>query len=332
VRIAIKPIHDPMDERIACYHRKLYDFRNLKARSMAWFVQVAIRRDMDKCINGGLDYDNPLVQFQGHQEILDKIDDLETIIRQHHIIDETALEAIGLTLYNFPTLSHFFVAPQKQAFVREVTMCELSDQADYLKSLVLNSQLADYLAERDCDENSEREAVTLVHHMTPSTLEKEAGLEQEEIRKEKLLLVDMAAPVTVLKQQFLKLLDRESRLKQGAYDDWEEYGVLPYLDIQRWVARNHRKVKANTRVELIYPNRLHGYGPKKIQETTVPHIEKLMDEKGPVFRGLLADASEEFRGTLAWTRREDPEANAAVAEEVLKRWLPRSYPFKFSRP
>jgi hypothetical protein len=329
VSIAIKPIHDPVDERIACYHRKHYDFRNLKARSMAWFIQVAIRRDMNKCINGRLDYDDAMVQFQGHREIFDKIDDLEAIIRQHHIVDEADLGTIGLTLYNFPTLSHFFVSPRKQAFVREVTIRELLDKTDYLKNLVLNSRLSAYVPEHDHEEIGGRATIAFVNQMTPSTLEKEAGFEQEAIRKEKFLLVDMAAPVTVLKQQFLKLLDRESRLKQGEYDDWEEYGILPYLDMRRWIARNHRKVTAKTRVELIYPNRLHGYGPKKIEETTVPHIEKLMDEKGPVFRGLLADASDEFRDALAWTRQEDPDANPSTAEEVLKRWLPRTYPFNF---
>jgi hypothetical protein len=50
VSVAIKRINDPTDDRIACYHRKNYDFRNLKARSLAWFVQMAIRRDMHACV------------------------------------------------------------------------------------------------------------------------------------------------------------------------------------------------------------------------------------------------------------------------------------------
>jgi len=328
--VAVKPIDDATDDRIACYNRKNYDFGSLKARSMAWFIQVAIRRDMDVCVNGGLDFDNPLVKFQGHKEIYDKLDALETLIRARHIIDEEGLETIGLTLYNFPTLSHFYVDPVKQAFVREATIRELLDKADHLKRLVLDSRLAAYVPKHDFEgENSERDKIAFVNQMTLSTLEKEAGVEQDEIRKEKLLLVDMAAPVTVLKQQFLKLLDRESRLKQGAYDDWEEYGILPYLDMRRWIARNQRKVKAKTRVELIYARRLQGYGPKKFEETTIPHIEKLMDQKGPVFRGLLAEGSDEFRDTIAWTQGEAPEANAGVAEETLKRWIPKSYPYNF---
>lgn len=327
--IAVPQISASKDERIACYNQENYHFRKLKARAMAWFVQIAIRRDMDRCINGGLDYDNPLVQFQGHQEIRDQLIDLEEVIRRHHIIDETDLETIGLTLYNFPTLSHFFVAPEKHAFVREVTVREMLDKTDYLKSIVLNSPLTAYLAGNGSAENSEQEAMTLVHNMTPSRLVKEAGLVQDEIGKEKILLVDMSAPVMLLKQQFLKLLDRESRFKQGAYDDWEEYGILPYLDINRWTSRNGQKVKAKTRVELIYANRLHGYGPKKIEETTVPHITKLMDQQGPVFQGLLAGASKEFHCALAWTRQEDKDADPAIADEVLKRWLPRTYPVNF---
>jgi hypothetical protein len=329
VSVAIKRINDPTDDRIACYHRKNYDFRNLKARSLAWFVQMAIRRDMHACVKGVWDSHNPLVLLQGHLEIFNKLDDLETLIRQRHIIDEGDLATIGLTLYNFPTLSHFFVAPKEQAFVREATVRELFDKANYIRTLVLSSRLvADVPEDKNCQEVSEQEALGFVNQMTPATVEKEAGLEEKHVRKEKFLLVDMAAPVTILKQQFLKLLDRESRLKQGAYDDWEEYGILPYLDLRQWEELNI-KVKAKTRVELIYPNRLHGYGTKKIDETTLPHLEKLMDEKGPVFRGLLADASDEFWETLAWARQEDPDVNPAMAEEVLTRWFPRTYPFNF---
>lgn len=327
--VAVKPISDPKDERIACYNRNNYDFRSQKARAMAWFVQVAIRRDMEVCLNGDLDWTNPMVQFQGHREIFDKLDALETLIRQRHIIDEDDLASIGLTFYNFPTLSHFFVAPRKQVFIREVTVRELFDETDHVKQLVRESRLAAYVPETKCGEEfSELDKLTFVHQMTPTTLEKEAGLEQHQIRKEKLLLVDMAASVTVLKQQFLKLLDRESPLKKGAYDNWEEYGILPYLDMRRWIARNHLKIKAKARVELILPVRVKPYNSKKFEETIVPHIKKLMDQKGPVFRGLLADASDEFRSTISWPH-EDAEANAGVAEDMLRRWIPKSYPYSF---
>jgi len=325
-----KPISDAGDGRVACYHRNNYKFRELKARSLAWFVQIAIRRDMRSCFQGLLHRDDPRVRLQGHLEIFNKLDELETLIRQRHIVGEDDLATIGLTLYNFPTLSHFFVAPKKQAFVREATVQELIDKGDYIRALLLKSRLAAYIpGDKNYQEASEEEGLSLVNQMTSTKVEEEAGLEGKDICKQKFLVVDMAAPVTILKQQFLKLLDREARLRLSPYDEWEEYGILPYLDLRQWEKHNSTKVKAKTRVELIYPNRLHGYGPKKVDETTLPHTQKLMDEKGPVFRGLLADASEEFWATWVHVREEDSDGNAAMAEEALARWFPRTFPHNF---
>src|SRR5260370_36433732 len=85
--------------------------------------------------------------LQGHLEIFFKGDELYGLIRRKHLIDETDLASIGLTLYNFPTLSHFFVAKREHKFVREATVRELREDVDFVHTLVLNNRLAAYLPE-----------------------------------------------------------------------------------------------------------------------------------------------------------------------------------------
>lgn len=168
---------------------------------------------------------------------------------------------------------------------------------------------------------------SLVDRMTLTKLSEEAGFDPDQISKTKLLVVDMGAPVGELKKQFLELLERQPRLKRSPYDEWEEYGILPFLDLDRWERASSTKIKPDVRAGLIYPRRLHVYGPKKIDETTRPHIKKLLDGDGPLFRGLLADASEEFWEVVSDVRKEDEPATSALAEEALTRWFPRTFPF-----
>ena len=52
---------------------------------------------------------DPRVQLQGYPELHFKSTELQTLIRTKHVIDENDLETIGLSMYSFPTLSHFFV-------------------------------------------------------------------------------------------------------------------------------------------------------------------------------------------------------------------------------
>ncbi len=151
-------------------------------------------------------------------------------------------------------------------------------------------------------------------------------MEASNISKEKFVIVDMGAPVTILKQQFLKLLDRQAPLKLNNLADWEDHGILPYLDLCQWEKESGIKIKAQTRADSICRNSINGYTAKKIDETIRPYAEKLMDEDGPVTRGLTTDAAEEFWETIFYVRGEKPDGNAEMAEEALARWFPRTYP------
>jgi hypothetical protein len=144
------------DDRVSCYHRENYDLRNLKSRSLAWLVQIAVRHDLIMSGKGVLESHNPRVMLQGHLEIFFKADELFALIRRKHLIDETDLASIGLTLYNFPTLSHFFVATREHKFVREATVRELREDVDFVHTLVLNSRLAAYLPEGQGRERDDR--------------------------------------------------------------------------------------------------------------------------------------------------------------------------------
>ncbi len=323
-----KAIHDCKDGRVACFNRNNYKFRDLKARALAWFVQIAIRRDIQLCLRAIMDVDDAGQICEGHLEICKNLNEILVLIRQRHIIDESDLATIGLTLYNFPALSHFFVVPKKQNFVRTATAQELIAVCNKMRANILNSRLVNYVpAGENPAEASDEEVLSFFNQMLPAKILEEAELDEKDTCKERFLLVDMAAPVTILKDQFLELLEREARLKRNPYDDWEEYGILPYLDLQQWEKNNGIKIKLNTKANLVLPNRGGGYTPKKIDETTKPHIAKLMDEQGPVFRGLLANASKEFREAIAWARSEARPEKHALAQEALARWFPRTYPY-----
>ncbi len=53
------------DDRVSCYHRENYDLRNLKLRSLAWLVQVAVRYDIVMSLKGLLESHDPRVMLQG---------------------------------------------------------------------------------------------------------------------------------------------------------------------------------------------------------------------------------------------------------------------------
>ena len=93
------------------------------------------------------------------------------------------------------------------------------------------------------DDPDDNDVFSLVNHMTLSAIQQEAGSEVSDVRKERLLVVDMGAPVTILKEQFLKLLDRQAPLKLNNLADWEDHGILPYLDLSQWEKESGIKIR-----------------------------------------------------------------------------------------
>lgn len=305
---------------ISCYDRQHYDFSEIKAAALAWFIQFAIRADLFDALAASEAPRSFEVEFSGQLEIAAKRSDLRNLIREKHILDEPALNSIGLSLYNFPTLSHFFVAPRKQAFLREVTVRELLEQVVRVRALVSEPPFSELgLAEDD--------PFTPALHMTPTQVEREAGIPESRISRERFLVADMAAPVTVLKAQFLRTLSRVKKQKLADYTHWGKYGVLPYIDLQDWERTSNRKIAASARANLFYGQSEHSV--KTIEETTKPHACRLLDMGSPVSCDLKAEASEQFAQAIA-VARDDSEftkEEVSAATEALERWFPCSYPW-----
>jgi hypothetical protein len=318
------------DDRISCYNSKHYVFEGIRAHALAWYIQFAIRVDVAASEVAAMSPASPEVQLSGLLELYKKRYELRELIRAKHIIDEPALETIGLTLYNFPTLSHFFVAPNKHGFVREATVRELLEEISYLHKLA--GRLASLKNPRTIG-LEEISPLRMVGQMAPSQIEVEADLSEQAALKERFLIVDMAAPVTVLKKQFLSALVRAKKQKLNSYDVWKDFAVLPYIDLKDWQSSTGLRIADNVRVNLLYGD--HDGSSKRKEETT-RHVERLLDMASPVSCGLKSAAAETFTYAITLALgdfelldlpdKEKEAAAKAAAAEALDRWFPRSYP------
>ncbi len=321
---------DPLVECYYCenYNRLTDDF---KSKALGYFVQFAIRADLHASWSAPLHLDDTRAQLQGYPEIHSKSHELQTLIRRKHVIDETDLETIGLSLYSFPTLSHFFVAPSYQASVREATTRDMCAEVLEIREMVENSELISLLPKA----SSYEEAIgALTGSMTRSQIEDATKCSPEMLAGHRLLVVDMCAPLSILKAQFLRALNRSEKQKSSAdvmYKTWRKYGILPYIDLTEWVRWNQNfRVKLPVQAELIYELDSAEDSPflyeKTVRETTEPNANRMLDLVSQAFRALLAAASVEFFNTIdqVQTAGQRP-ANEAV-EEALRRWFPRTFP------
>ena len=310
------------DDKISCYHWQGYSFAGIRAQALAWFIQFAIRADAIASEDAAKTPDSEQVQLSGLLEIHEKRGKLTELIRERHIIDEPALKTIGLTLYNFPTLSHFFVAPDQHGFVREVTVRELLEEIGYLDRVA---------GEIDAVKNSKRidgvnlTRLRMVASMTPSEIEAASRKPASECLNEKFLVIDMAAPVTILKDQFLKALVRARRQNSISFEPLSRFGVLPYIDLKDWQSSTGLRVSDEALVDLLYADPDLG---SKAKEETKRHVERMLDEDSPVSCGLRLAAAECFRQAIAFASEETElsKPEAEIAAEALDRWFPTSYP------
>jgi len=321
---------DPLVDCYYCenYNRLTDDF---KCKALGYFVQFAIRADLHASWSTLLHWDDPRVQLQGYPEIYSKSHELQELIRNKHVIDEMDLESIGLSLYSFPTLSHFFVAPGHQACVREATTRDMCAEVLEMREMVENSELIRLLPKA----SSYEEAMgALTGPMTRSQIEDATRCMPEKLAGHRLLFVDTGAPLSILKAQFLRVLNRSDKQKSSAevmYKTWRKYGILPYIDLTEWLRWNQNlRVKLPVQSELIYELDTAEDSPflyeKTIRETTEPNANRMFNVRSQAFRALLAAASEEFFDTIdqVQTAGNSP-ANEAV-DEAFRRWFPRTFP------
>ncbi len=96
-----------INPQIACYSSSAYNVNKFKSKALAWFVQFAIRADMEEAWRQVPNFENPTIQCRGDIEIHEKAHELRELIRRKHIVDEADLGSIGLSFYSFPTLHAF---------------------------------------------------------------------------------------------------------------------------------------------------------------------------------------------------------------------------------
>ena len=333
--LTVSPIDRADDPLIECYSCENYNLRmdHIKSKALAWFVQFAIRADLHASLSSLLKWDDKGVQLRGYPEIHSKAQELYELIRVKHIIDEDDLATIGLSIFSFPTLSHFFVATCSQTFVREATLEDIGANFLETRQIILDS---DQLSSLMPKASSREEAFGAIFgKMTRSQIEAEAALSQQSRSKQRLLVVDMGAPVTLLKAQFLAALDRSEKQKSSfeiLARSWKKYGVLPYIDLIEWSSKDPNiRIKLPVQAEVIYELEDSDDGAllydKTIRETTEPHANRMLDVQSQQFRALIAAASEEFFATIEYAQFSDKGVANGAAEEALRRWFPRTFPY-----
>jgi len=325
----IRSEHDP---RITCYRWSNYAFRDCHSKALAWFVQFAIRIDLAQaveCLRRGNGFNAVIA---GYPEIQRKIPELITLIRERHILDESALATIGLSLFHFPTLAPFYGSTSTQAFVREASIGELKTELENAYRAVATSALEELFP----DENGDFSLLAL-HAVwgskTSTAIQREAGIAEDKIPRERLFVVDLTAPVTVLTSQFLACLERVAKQKISAgpgYADWEDLGVLPYIDLEFWRLMSFRGTVARRVVPRVICRDTLLYTAENV-ETTLKRANKLLDKSSHAFCALQAAASTEFNAAIDFALNPEQCHNGGAAKEALARWFPRTYPHDVPR-
>jgi hypothetical protein len=310
------------------------------AKALGWFVQFAVRTDLEAADRGlhNLNNTDVDVYMLTYGEISDRIDDLKNLIRDKHVIDEPTLEKIGLSLYSFPTLARFF--ENEKTFVRQATVNEIEMTLQAARGHIerLNDRLQ--YAGNELGFDSADDIDDSLADFTPSQVKSAAYLEPDDMLDELLFIVDLSAPTPVLVDQFRKAVEQVRVRKDcgnDLYYEWLFYGVLPYLDLNCWRQDNPDiGVSQGAQVALILSQRSSKgeLSPKTIQDKTKPRAENAMDTKTVAFASLRTAASLQFADAIAFARGTLDGADSdhvKAAKEVLARWLPQTYPVNFSR-
>jgi hypothetical protein len=296
-------------------------------------VQFAIRSDLAQavgCLRRGNDF---YAVMNGYPEIQKKIPEILTLIRERHILDEGDLRSIDLSLFHFPTLAEFFDTARSHAFVREASIAELRIALEHVHKTVATSPAEELFSDEDGD-FSLPELHAVWGHKTSSAIQREAGIAEDEIPRERMLVVDLSAPVTVLKAHFLACLERagKQKISAGPGDaDWEDLGVLSFIDLEFWRSIAFRDTIPQRVVpRIIYSDRLV-FTAKNVRESTLPHVDKMLDTSSRAFCALKAAASSELTAAIefALNRGECPDGGAP--KEALVRWFPSTYPHDVPR-
>jgi hypothetical protein len=81
---------------------------------------------------------------------------------------------------------------------------------------------------------------------------------------------------------------------------------------------------------IIYSDRLV-YTAKNVDETTIPHVHKMLNTSSRAFCALKSAASAEFSAAIKYALNPEVCPNGGAPQEALARWFPRTYPHDVPR-
>lgn len=315
--------------------------RSFKSPALGWFVQFAIRGELHRAYEADWELDGNEYRALPYLKLRERSAQLLQLICRKHILDEFALAGIGMTLYDFPILFTFFGGADCRNFVREPTVHEIARYVLEMFQMLMSTDSDSRLA---IPEMSVDEIGTRIKHMTRTQVEDLGGRKQDvSSSTRRLLSVNMAAPVSVLKAQFLDILERSAKQKNEIavmIGTWLRYGVLPFIDLRECIAREAMKaISINKQLKLIYDPEFARYnkkgeelerGAKTLSETTKPHALNMLNFQSQPFCALAAAASREFHDAVTFARDPDQCSDRDAGSEALRRWIPRTYPYNLT--
>ncbi|MGO8719810.1 MAG: hypothetical protein ACLQMO_11405 [Acidobacteriaceae bacterium] len=163
--------------------------------------------------------------------------------------------------------------------------------------------------------------------LTPTQIKSVAHLAAENLIDDLLFIVDMNAPTALLMERFREAIEKvkSSKEQKDIYNDWSNYGVLPFIDLSGWNARNPAlKPDQETRFKLVLPQ-LSSFGPKQYAKTKIL-ADAVMDTKGEVFTALKATAAREISTAIDLARAQSSAEVPSAVGEAWERWFPHTYP------
>ncbi len=312
--------------------------RSFKSRALGWFVQFAIRGELHKAYEADWELDENEYRARPYLKLRGKSSKLRDLICRKHIIDEFDLAGIGMTLYDFPILFTFFGAGDFRNYVREPTVVEITR---YLSEMFQMIEDAPPDLDLETAGLGAMEIGSRIKHLTRTQVEELVGRKGDASSSaRRLICVNMSAPVSVLKAQFLEILERSAKEKneiEVMIQTWMRYGVLSFIDLRDRVARDGMQaVSVARQIKLIYDPELARRnkegeeierGAKTLNETTKPHALRMMDFQSQPFCALAAAASREFNDAVLFARDPNASSNREACREALRRWIPKTYPY-----
>jgi hypothetical protein len=322
-------LSDPRDSRISCYSREHYKVQ-FKSESLGWLIQLAIRADLAAVIQRNPTDPQEEDPF-AFTEIREKKGQIEDLIRKSHVIDEPALVSIGLSLYCFPTLAYLFSEPAVHSFVRQAKIGEIKQ---ILESAHSHIERVDDRVQSGFNNLNGIDSLDgisdALEDLTPTKIRSVAQLADENLIDDLLFIVDMNAPTDLLVERFRDVIEgiKSSREPKNLYYELFLYGVLPFIDLADWGARNpDLTLTPDLRVAITLPQDSKGrYGPKQINEKTKPLANACRNTRGEVFTVLREAAAREIAAAIAFARDNSGTPVPEAMTEAWERWFPHTYP------